>query len=132
MLYLFISCIQPLVPLLDFNISSRNIDLHNWYNCIDIVHSDEVVEFHFEIIADEQLIKEKNLKIIFSGIAEYSINDKNLIKYPDFYTIVNFARGELLPINKYYGNKEIRYFFLEFENDLFVEVFCKDAIIILW
>jgi|SRR5687767_11894989 len=141
MRYLFISDIKPLCPLLDFDIDKINIDLHNDFNCFKIKNKEGICEFHFIRITDNRLYNEQNAVIIFANIVESNLelilgnNEEVIIRnneIDDIGILTNFAKGELTQSNKYYFETNIKYFFIDVFNGKLIDIFCKEAIIILW
>jgi len=133
MKYLFITEIVPLSPLLDFDINDINIDLHNDFECTDIKNTDKAVEFFFKRVVNNTFYNEQNGVLIFSDVVETNIDfifGKDQIG--DIQTITNFARGELSDKSRYYQDKDIKYFFIDFLNGSLINIFCKEAAIFLW
>ncbi len=140
MKYLFITEIKPFCPLLDFDIDNINIDLHNDFNCFKIKNKENICEFHFIRITNNQLYSEQNAVIIFENIVESNLelilnNNEEIIlrknEIDDAGVLTNFAKGELTESNKYY-NTNIKYYFIEVISEKLIDIFCKEAIIILW
>lgn len=133
MKYLFITEISPLSPLLDFDISSINVDLHNDFEGIQVKNSDRNLEFSFKRVTQNELYNEQNAALIFSGIIETNI--ESIIKnnqLGDIRTLTNFAKGELSESNNYYEDKSTKYFFIDFVNGSLINIFCKEAVVFLW
>ena len=91
------------------------------------------IEFHFQKFQSSTLYSESNIVLVFSGVYESSLESPNSthnISYP--LTLSNFARGELAEGHKYFKDNQIRYYFLEFFEGIKIDLFCREAIIILW
>jgi hypothetical protein len=132
MIYKFISDSNNLDPLLDINFKDCRLDLHNSFDCRRIVIDSDTVEVFFSKSDSDTHINEKELMVGFAGVRKVEVNDASLLHFTAPLTVVNFARGELLPENEFYGVNGVKYFFIEFDNDLFIDVFCTEAIVILW
>lgn len=133
MKYLIVTDIDPLYSLLDFDIYNINIDLHNDFECVEVKNNDRNLEFYFKKVTKSELYKEQNAILIFSGVVENNIQslmENN--KTGDIRTLTNFAKGELTESNKYYYDKNIQYFFIDFINGSLINIFCKEAIVFLW
>ena len=134
MKYLFVTDIEPLEPILDFNIENVNIDLHNDFDFVDIKKSNTDLSFYFKRISEHNLYAERNAVIIFSKLENDSFDSEIIVQshHDDSLTITNFARGELTTESKYYQNKSIKYFFIELGNAGTRNIFCREAVIFLW
>ena len=133
MKYSFITEIKPLSPLLDFDISSINIDLHNDFECVEVKNSYKNLEFHFKRITKNELYEEQNAILIFSNLIETNIESINRNdQLGDIRTLTNFAKGELSESCSYYQDKSTKYFFIDFKNGSLINIFCKEAVIFLW
>lgn len=133
MKYLFISDIESFKPLLDFDISNVNIDLHNDFECVNIKNEDKRLEFHFKRLIGNEFYKEQNAVIIFSRIVESNIElSMGSNKIGDISTLINFAKGDLAKANQYFHDKSIKYFFIGFLDGETIDIFCKEGIIFLW
>lgn len=131
MKYLFITEIPTLNPLLDFDIGGHNIDLHNNFDCQLLRQENNTLEIYFKKNRGDLHYDETNAVILFSNILEFEssflISEANKAT-----TLINFAKGELLENSKYYDNKSVNYFFIEFDEGQYIDIFCKEAIVILW
>lgn len=132
MQYYFISNTTPFIPLLDFNIGNVNIDLHNEFEYIKTQSKFDSIEFYFRKCITNNLFDESNAVIIFSEVIETNIHDVNSNNNQEWKALMNFARGDLREENKYFSNKDIKYFFIEFEGGELINILCKQALIILW
>lgn len=132
MKYFFLTNINILEPLLDFDINGINIDLHNDFDFVFFEIKNNKVELYFSRILVNEKYQETNAAIIFSNVIDIEMDSDFEEKSKTPTSIVNFAKGDLTKKNKYYGKEDIRFFFIEFENDSKMNIFCNEAIIILW
>jgi len=129
MKYYFITHIESLSPLLDFNIDKANIDLHNDFVCNDIIHNGQNIEFYFKRTVEDLLYSEQNAVIIFSKIIESNFN---VVQIGSGMTLMNFAKGEIGEGSEYNGHLDVFYFFIEFLESKMIDIVCKEANIFLW
>ena len=133
MKYLFITDIKPFQPLLDFDINSINVDLHNDFECVNIKTENRRLEFHFTRLIGNEFYKEQNAAVIFNNVIESSIETlETNHETRDISTLDNFAKGDMTEGNKFFQDKSIKYFFIGFMNEKLIDIFCKEAIIFLW
>ncbi len=133
MKYLWLTDVEPLRLLLDFDINGINIDLHNDFECVNINNENKRIEFHFRRLMGNEFYKEQNVVLIFSNVLECNIELLTAHnKVGDLSTLFNFAKGDLTDANQYFHDKSIKYFFIGFMNGDLIDIFCKEAIIFLW
>jgi len=132
MKYFFITNVNKLSPLLDFNIGTINVDLHNDFEFVKSSIVNESLELYFKKIGKNNSVSEENAVIIFFNLIETNIQLIQKKYINNFLTLTNFARGELTSANKYYEDEKVRYFFIDFVDTPMINIFCKEAVIFLW
>ena len=117
--------------LLDFDIDDINIDLHNSFSCTKIDFNVGKKEMTIDFKKDDTTnYIEQFAKIIFFEVKEFeSIYD--ILDTTKSITIDNFGKGKIHKIHKYFETN-INYFYIGFYEDQKIDVFCKEAFIILW
>ena len=73
MIYLPLSNIEPLYPLLDFNIDNTNFDLHNDFKCTSINFSSDFIEIVFKRFGSSENRSNQNIVIFFADILQTNL-----------------------------------------------------------
>lgn len=132
MKYFFITNANTLSPLLDFNLGSINVDLHNDFEYVRSIISNENLELYFKKIGENSAVIETNAVLIFGNLIETNIQTIQKNHSEKFLTVTNFARGEMTSASRYYEDANVRYFFIDFYDTPIINIFCREAAIFLW